>query len=55
MNNRAIGGDHPNFLQIGQPPTAGFIMGVTDIITGRRALATDSTNTGHDSSPQKNQ
>jgi hypothetical protein len=31
---------NPDALQIGQPPSSGFIMGVTDIISGDRSLAT---------------
>lgn len=37
----------PNFLQIRQPAAPVFIMGMTDIIAGRRSFATNFTFTSH--------
>ena len=34
-------------LQIGQPTSLGFVVGMTDIVAGRRSLATDLTDAGH--------
>lgn len=47
MGGTAIGANHPYSLQIGQPATAGFIMGVADTVAGERAFATDCACTGH--------
>jgi hypothetical protein len=38
----------PNFLQIRQPAAPVFIMGMTDIIAGRRSFTTNFTSTSHD-------
>lgn len=38
----------PNFLQIRQPAAPVFIMGMTNIIAGRRSFTTNFTSTSHD-------
>jgi len=40
-------GYHPNFLQIRQPPSPVFIMGMADIISRRRSFSTYFTYTSH--------
>jgi hypothetical protein len=54
MHGPAVGGHHPNPLQIGQPATTGLVVGVADVVTGRRAFAADFTITGHDNISSKN-
>lgn len=34
-------------LQIGKPTSLGFVVGMTDIVAGRRSLATNLTDAGH--------
>ena len=34
-------------LQIGQPTSLRFVVGMTDIVSGRRSFATDFTDAGH--------
>jgi hypothetical protein len=52
-NTTAAARQHPHSLQIRQPSTTGFIVGVADIISSGRSFATDFTNTGHDSISSK--
>jgi hypothetical protein len=48
VHGAAVGGDHANSLQIGQPATTGLVMGVADVVPGSGAFATNLTITGHD-------
>lgn len=47
-HSTSTAGYGPNFLQIRQPAAPVFIMGMTDIIAGRRSFTTNFTFTSHD-------
>ncbi len=46
--NLAIGHLSPDLLQVRQKATFGFVVGVTDIISGAGTFPADITNLGHD-------
>jgi hypothetical protein len=48
MHRAAVGGDHAHALQVRQPATTGLVVGVADVISSGRALATNFALTGHD-------
>ncbi len=51
MNTVAALGDHSNPLQIWEPTTSGFIMGMADVIAGYRPLAAYFTFLSHGRTP----
>jgi hypothetical protein len=51
MNTVAALGDHSNPLQIREPTTSGFIMGMADVVAGYRPLAAYFTFFCHGKTP----